>query len=515
MNDIIIEEFDEDLHGKSEDIIKNDMKKEKNIKKQNNKKKNKKRKLNLFSLIISIIWLILIFVNTILIFKYDILPFKYLIIYLLLIFIIPILLIFLVNIKKINKTIKVFISMIGIFYIIILSLTFFYINNTVSFLDYFTSGYNYETKNYMILVLKDSKYSNIKDLDNKKIGYVNPIGYKIEDAIDKLAMKIDSKYEEYKNYNILLSSLDEKEIQAIMVGDSSYQILCEEDEQFNSKYKIIYNFSLTNKIEEIKKDANVTEESFNIYISGIDSYGNVNSLTRSDVNIIASVNPKTNQILLINIPRDYYVEFSGTGKKDKLTHAGIYGIDMSVKTIENLLDIEINYYLRVNYAALVKLVDALGGVNVYSKYSFTSVGTDKNYSYKKGYNYVNGEKALYFVRTRKAFKEGDRARGENQQAMIDAIIKKIVSPSILTNYSNILNSLKGSFITNISTDKITDLVKMQLDTMKNWSITSINLSGYDGSEYTYTYPYQKLYVMIPKESTIDEAKMNLEKLEGN
>jgi len=518
MKDVIIEDLDEEIYIKEEP--KKVAKKEKNInnRKKNskvtkNKKKNKKVKLlNICLSIVLIVLLIMIFINTFLIFKYDVLPFKYLIIYLILVVILPIGLIIFGFLKKTRKGLKIFALIIGIMYITLLSFSFYYLNKTFSFLDHFTSSYNYETKNYMVLVLKDSNYSEITDLKDKKIGYVKSISHSIDDAINDLEREIKYEHEEYLDYESLLKSLNDKEIDAILLGDSYYHMLSEENETFKSLYKEVYSFSLTEKVEEIKKEADVTSDTFNIYISGIDSYGSVLSLTRSDVNILVSVNPKTNQILLVNIPRDYYVEFPGTNQKDKLTHAGIYGLDMSVKAIENLLDIEVNYYLKVNYAALVNLVDALGGVDVYSKYSFTSVGTDKDYYYKKGYNYVNGEKALYFVRTRKAFEDGDRARGENQQAMIQAIIKKAMSPAILTKYTDILNSLKGSFTTNMSTDKITDIIKMQLEDMKGFEMTSIGLSAKDGNEYTYTYPYQKLYVMIPDIETIENAKDSLEKI---
>jgi len=510
MDDIIIEEFDEVFD------LKNDKKKEKNMESKNvkNKKSRRKRKktkkINIFLMLISIIWIILIILNTYLVFKYDVLPFKYLIIYLILIIILPIILMIISSSRKIKNGFKVFILVVGIIYILLLGVAFFYLNKTFSFIDYFTSGYNYETKNYLVLVLNESEHDNIKDLKNKKIGYVNQISYSIEEAINKLDEEIKFTHTEYDDYTLVLESLDNKEIEGILMGDSYYQMLSEEDLDFDNKYKIIYNFSLKEKVQEIKKEVDVTEDTFNIYITGIDSYGSVNSLTRSDVNIIASINPNTNKILLINIPRDYYVNLPGIEQKDKLTHAGIYGIDMSVKTIEELLDIEINYYLRVNYAALVNLVDALGGVDVYSKYSFKSAGP--GFYFKKGYNHVTGIQALHFVRTRKAFADGDRVRGENQQAMIGAIIKKAVSPSILIKYSDILNSLKGSFVTNMGTDKITDLVKMQLDDMNSWEVTSISLNGSDGSDYTYTYPYQMLYVMIPNEETIEEAKNNLEKM---
>lgn len=515
MEDVIIEDIDDPNYLKSEKTIneKDNKKKNMNIKKQKNKKKKPKlKKLNIFLLMISFIWIILTFFNTFLIFKYDVLPFKYLIIFLLFVVILPIFLMFLIGLKKVKNGFKILISVIGIIYIIILSFSFFYLNKTFTFLDDFTTGYTYEIKNYALLVLKSSESNSVSSLEDKKIGFVKDINDEISKSLTRLEAEITFTKEEYKDYENILIALDNLEVDAILLGDAYISMLSEEDEKFNFKYKIIYEFSLKEKVEEIKKEVDVTKDTFNVYISGIDSYGSVSSLTRSDVNIVASINPKTNEILLVNIPRDYYVSFPGTDMKDKLTHAGIYGIDMSVKAIEELLDIEINYYFKVNYSALVNLVNALGGVDVYSKYSFTSVGTDKDYYYQKGYNYVTGEKALYFVRTRKAFLDGDRVRGENQQAMIQAIIKKASSPSILTKYSDILNSLNGSFATNIGTDNITNLVKMQLNDMKGWEITSIGLSGTDSYNYTYTYPYQQLYVMEPNQDTILSAKESLRKL---
>ena len=513
--DVIIEDIDEELYKKEnqkeDKTNKKNIKNNKGDKVKKKKKKNKKvKKLNIYLLIISIIWLFMIFLNTFLVFRYDVLPLKYLIVYLVLVVLLPVVLLFLLTRKKINKGFKIFVSVVAIINILILSFSFFYLNKTFSFLDDFTSGYNYETKNYVVMVLKNSDYQEIDDLDEEKIGYVKHSNEDLDKIFKNLEDEISFAEEEYKEYSIALNDLDNKEIKAIVLGDSYYQMLSEDSEEFDLKYKVIYEFSLKEKVVEIKKEADVTKDTFNFYISGIDSYGSVNSLTRSDVNIVVSINPKTNQILMINIPRDYYVEFPGTDSKDKLTHAGIYGIDMSVKTIENLLDTEINYYFKVNYAALVNLVDALGGVDVYSKYTFKSAG--RGYYFKKGYNHVSGLEALDFVRTRKAFKEGDRVRGENQQAMIQAIIKKAMNPSILTNYSNILNSLSGSFATNLGTDKITDLVKLQLNDMPNWNITSISLSGSDGSDFTYTYPYQKLYVMVPDENTISNAKESLNKV---
>ena len=266
------------------------------------------------------------------------------------------------------------------------------------------------------------------------------------------------------------------------------------------------------KAEDISKDVSVTKEPFSIYISGIDTYGKISSVSRSDVNIVATVNPNTNQVLLISIPRDYYVKLHGTtGYNDKLTHAGIYGVDMSVKTLEDLLGININYYVKVNFSSVIKIVDVLDGIDVYSEYTFKSYS---GYNFTKGYNHMDGKQALDFARTRKAFASGDRQRGKNQQAVIEALIRKCSSAAVITKYSSLLDSINGSFQTNMSTKEITSLAKYQLDKMPEWTVKSISLDGSDSYNYTYSYGRSKAYVMVPYESSIKEAQQALSEILG-
>ena len=202
--------------------------------------------------------------------------------------------------------------------------------------------------------------------------------------------------------------------------------------------------------------------------------------------------------------------------RDKLTHAGMYGIETSVKTIEDILDIDINYYLKVNFTSLVDIVDALGGIEVDSKYAFS---TANNYSFKKGINKLDGKSTLYFCRERKSFSGGDRVRGQNQQAVITAIIKKTASPSIITKYDALLKALEGKFQTNISSENISKLIKMQLNDMASWNIKSISLDGSDKMEYTYSYPKSmgnsKTYVMEPNIDTIKRAQDLINDIKGN
>ena len=311
----------------------------------------------------------------------------------------------------------------------------------------------------------------------------------------------------------MFNYLINKEIDSVLIEESSMALIYEQNEEYNGMFKTIYTINIKTEIE-ITKEADVTNQPFTVYISGIDSYGSIATVSRSDVNMVATINPTTKQVLLISIPRDYYVQLRGTtGYKDKLTHAGLYGVETSVGTLEDLLDVDINYYARVNFSSLEQIVDALGGVDVYSKYSFTSSkATGGTYYFTEGYNHMNGKQALSFSRERKALPGSDRARGINQQAVIDGIIRKATSPAIITGYSKILSSLNGTFQTNMSDNDIQKLIKMQLNDMASWNITSYSLDGTDGSEYTYSYPTQKLYVMNPIEETVTEAQGLIDKV---
>lgn len=475
-------------------------------------KVNKIKLKKIISLIVGIILLISICLNLFLILKYNILPFKFLIIFIILFGFIPLLLIFLTIFKRQKPIVRKILLSVEFIFILILFVVFFYLNKTFNFLDDFTSNYNYETKNYYVLVNKDSDYSELENLENKKIGYFRTFDESIGSALEKIDEKVNIQHEEIDGFSTVLNKLYNEEIDSILIIQSYYDMMTESDETIKENTKILYEFSIREKVNSITKDSDVLNDTFFVYISGIDTFGSVTEKTRSDVNIVMGINPKTHQIMMINIPRDYYVTLHGINQKDKLTHAGIYGVEMSTKTIENLLDIEINYYVKLNFNAVIKTVDALGGVEVYSNHDFYS--TEYSHHFIKGYNKVDGELALDFVRTRKAFLDGDRVRGENQEAMIQAIIDKAISPAILTKYDDILDTLEGCFTTNMPTEKIMEFVKMQLDKMPNWNITSLGLNGSDSYNYTYTYGSQELYVMVPNEKTIEVANKTFDDLKS-
>lgn len=469
--------------------------------------------LGVFLIVISLIFIGLItYMNFI--------PTKYYLILFIILFLLVGSTSFMLMYKKMKQKLKRGFSILALVLIIVFSVGIYYISNTIGFLGSLDS--NYKLENYSVIVLKDSSYNEIKDLDGKTISYSKKIANtslaieKLEKEIGITAINIDDQKELVDKFldGVKLSLNDDTKAEAIVLEDTYLSILKEEQKDFEEKIRVIYNFSIKIKVDDFKKNVDVTKDSFNVYISGIDTYGDISTIARSDVNIIATVNPNTNQVLLTSIPRDYYVQLHGTtGLKDKLTHAGMYGIDMSVQTIEDLLDIDINYYIRVNFNTLINLVDTLGGVTVYSDYTFTSKNMG-GYSFVKGYNKVDGQAALAFSRERYSFEEGDRQRGKNQQAVITAIIKKAASPALITNYNGILSTLGDSFQTNMPQSSIMALAKMQIDEMPSWNVKSISLNGSDSYNFTYSYSYSKNYVMEPSPETIINAKKMIDDVEG-
>ena len=251
----------------------------------------------------------------------------------------------------------------------------------------------------------------------------------------------------------------------------------------------------------------ITKEPFVLYLSGVDTRGDLTEKARSDVNIIAAVNPVTKQVVLINTPRDYYVDLAGTNSKDKLTHAGIYGIDVCMDTMAMLYGVDVDYYFRVNFTGFEDIIDAIGGVTVNSDYAFTAGG----YSYVQGENQMDGAKALSFVRERHSFAEGDRQRGKNQLALIRAVIQKAMSPEWLVNYNSVMDSLSDSFETSVPYDLISKTIRNQLSTGGSWSVSTYSVDGSGDSQVPYSMS-QKAYVMVPDQSTVDTAKQMIQDL---
>lgn len=262
----------------------------------------------------------------------------------------------------------------------------------------------------------------------------------------------------------------------------------------------------------------VTDAPFSIYISGIDVYGDITQESRSDVNLIATINPDTHKILLTTTPRDYYVTIPGVSgeQRDKLTHAGTYGVETSMATLENLYDTEIPFYIRVNFTSVEEIVDVMGGVDVESELAFTtSKAAGEVVDVKEGMNHFNGKQALAFVRERKALATGDNQRGKNQQALLEAMLKQAMSPTILFRANSMINSVAGNAETNLSEAQIKSLIRMQIDEMEDWEIESVAAEGDDtGKQYCYSYSGGPLYVTVPYESSVSEIQEKIRKTRG-
>lgn len=388
----------------------------------------------------------------------------------------------------------------------------FYSVSTLDFL-YKIGGGNYNTENYSVLVLNSSGYETLKDIRDKKIGIVKLGDDKgLLEAKLHLNKKTSLEYVELPDLNELVNSLLSRKIDAILIEAAQRSLLEEESTGLSSNEKIIYQFSVDLKINDgLVKNVDITKNAFNIFISGIDSYGKITSVSRSDVNMVVSINPQTHKVLLTSIPRDYYVFLHGIDSKykDKITHAGIHGIDTSVKTVEDLLGIDINYYAKVNFTSLIKIVDELGGIDIELDKGFRAYyieeGETTNYTFKKGSNHLNGKQALAFARERKSLAEGDVGRVKHQQILIEGILKKALSKNIIIKYNDLLNALEGRFITNFGTENITKLVKQQIKDMPSWEVLKNTLKGEDSHNYTYSYKTVKSYVMEPDLDSVREA----------
>ena len=254
----------------------------------------------------------------------------------------------------------------------------------------------------------------------------------------------------------------------------------------------------------------ITKEPFVIYLSGVDTRGELTENARSDVNILAAVNPATKRVALINTPRDYYVDLAGTDSKDKLTHAGLYGVETSMATLGGLYGVSVDHYIRINFAGFIQIIDALGGVDVYSDQAFTSVGSPGYYdptTFVEGWNHLDGKSALAFARERHAFASGDIQRGINQMKVIDAMLNKIKSPALLMGFSKIMDAASDCFVTSFSQDQISALVRMQLSDLAEWDIESYTVTGSSSSSTKcYSAKGQKLYVMKPDDASVNQAK---------
>ena len=472
-----------------------------------NQKKKRNNKLDVLLKLLAFIYVVITIIFYISVLKLNMLPGMYVTIFTVAEIIFTLAMV--VGLVKVHK--KPTMNIICLIIILLLSGVYLYVTNyTLATSDFLSNVFKTvaETEEYYVVVRKDSDYDAIEDIENKDI-YLFQV---VDDVKEKIDSKVKVTYKTEDSLTDLGNNLIKENIDIIFISSVQYDILDEEIKDFKTDTKILY--TAKHELEVTKNQGSsaskysIDNGIFNVYISGIDTSGSITNVARSDANILATINTNTHEVLLTSIPRDYYVTLHSYGAKDKLTHSGIYGINETVSTVEDLLDVDINYYVRVNFTTVIKLVDTLGGVDINSEYDFT---TTEGYHFNKGYNHVNGTEALAFSRERQAFANGDNQRVRNQQLVIEAIIKKVLnSNTILTKYTSILDSLEGSFQTNIKQDEISSL----LNNMSSWKITTNSLTGTGANSPTYSMGSQLLYVMVPNSSSVTSATQKIEEVMG-
>lgn len=389
--------------------------------------------------------------------------------------------------------------------ILMSSVSFFALQQFVGFTSHINSTSNYSEYSMSVVVLKDSDVHNVTQLDSVT-GPTDTDNDNIQKLIAdiKTSQSKELTVEQSTSYLAAYKSLVSGEAKAIVLNSVFENIIESEYPDYASKIRKIYTKNITKEVAAPKVSKN---KSFNVYVSGIDTYGPISSVSRSDVNILMTVNQDSKKILLTTTPRDSYVPIAdgGNNQKDKLTHAGIYGVDSSIHTLENLYGVDINYYVRLNFTSFLKLIDLLGGVDVYNDQEFTS--RHGKFHFPVGNVHLDSEQALGFVRERYSLADGDRDRGRNQQKVIVAIIQKLTSTEALKNYSDIIQGLQDSLQTNMPIETMIDLINTQLESGGSYKVNSQDLKGTGRMGLpSYAMPDSNLYMMEIDDSSLATAK---------
>lgn len=399
----------------------------------------------------------------------------------------------------------------SLFMTLVLLMGSYYVAQANDMIGKITSG-GYKVDKMVVAVRADDPAEVLEDAADYIFGVqFNKGADNMQAAVTDIQQELgtDVVTEEYDSIQEQAVALRDGEVDAIVYNQAYTSLMEEAVPDFEESVKVIYSHEIRIQLEfGGASDDSITKEPFTVYISGIDVYGDVSETSRSDVNIIAVVNPTTYQILLVTTPRDYYVPIPGIseGLPDKLTHAGIYGVDASMETLGTLYETDINYYARLNFTSLIDIVDTLGGIDVYSEYAFTT-SPDSEYvmDVQQGMNHFTGEQALAFSRERQNLPDGDNQRGKNQQAVITAMLKKCLSPTMLLKANSIMNQVSKDVETNMSQNQINALIKHQLNKNPKWTIQSVAAQGYNSEGYCYSSGYDTLLSVVePDYEQVDD-----------
>ena len=481
----------------------------------------------------------------------DVLPFKYLAAGIVLLLAIDGLIVFLATSVSKHGTRRIGCLVIIFFMLITLLGGDYYIYSTNDTLNKISE--NRDTwEYYNVMVNAESSYEKAADIKGKAVFVTDMDSKQLKEAKERLITKADVEYYKEPNFvavgeHLISWDVDENELDdakddgekketaamtgsgseladteadsvadtdvnpmeaIILVSESQTKILQSNIKGFKKNTRTIYRIKVKKRANDNSKAVNVTEDSFNVLISGLDSWGTIDQGGLSDVNMVMTVNPTTRSILLTSIPRDSYIPLHSYGARDKLTHSGLYGEEETKATIEDFLGIDINYTIRVNFSMVVHLIHEIGGIDVYSEYDFESSISD--HFYVKGWNHLYGMGALYFARERKAFTDGDMQRNKHQQVVLEAVIKKISNSKVLlTRYTGILDVVEKEMATDMKNTDLKKLAKMQLNDMRGWKIEKVNITGPTGGAPCYSMGGQQLSCVFPSEESVNEAKKKI------
>jgi len=388
----------------------------------------------------------------------------------------------------------------------------YFINNADNALQKLTRE-SEQWEEYSVIASKDSAAESVSDIRGKTVYVLGSEDKMSVEAREKLVTEADVELNDKEKDIVSLGSRiwDEKGIShddLVLMSESQYDMVCEQIKGYKKNSKIIFTEKVMRRSDKYSSDVDVTKDPFNVYITGIDVWGDIDKVSRSDVNMIVTINPQTRTILLTSMPRDSYVPLHSFGQLDKLTHSGIYGVDETLNTVTDWLGVDFDYYVKVNFSMVVKLIDAMGGIAVYSDHEFTS-SVKPQYTYFKGENHLGGYRALYFARERHSFEKSDEDRIKNQQKVMEGIIKKITThKEILLNYDELLGIVAENMATNFSDRDFKRLARMQLSDMDTkWTVETYSIDGDDASRGTYSMGMgRELFVSLPKEESVEKAK---------
>ena len=458
-----------------------------------------------FNIILLFLYIVLTCFLLFLIFRYHILAVSYINLLLAAIMVfIALVALFLIS----NRKAKKFTLIMLLLSIVASSLALVGVHQFVSLANHLNATSNYSSYSISVAVLADSEIGNVSQLSSVTAP-TKTDAENIKKLLDdiKTSQNKDLKVEDSSSYLAAYKSLLAGETKAIVLNSVFENLIEQEYPEHAKKIKKIYTKELTKTVEAPKSSQN---KAFNIYISGIDTYGPISSVSRSDANIIMTVNQETKKILLTTTPRDAYVPIAdgGNNQNDKLTHAGIYGVDASIHTLENLYGIDLNYYARLNFTSFLKLIDLLGGVDVNNDQEFTSL--HGNYHFPVGNVHLDSERALGFVRERYSLANGDGDRGRNQQKVISAIVQKLTSAEALKNFDDIMQSLQDSVQTNMPPETMVSLVNAQLASGGKYTVITRDLKGTGRMDLpSYAMPDSSLYMLEVDPNSLETLKTEI------